>query len=48
MIRMEYNPQDVSRLTRILFPIIITVIAALIAPQGGFTDRLFDVRQPDP
>lgn len=31
-IRMEYAPKEVSRLTRILFPIIITVIAGLVAP----------------
>ena len=29
MIRMDYEPKDVSRTTRILFPIIITVIAGL-------------------
>ena len=35
MIRMPYEQKDVSRLTRILFPIIITVIAALIAPKAA-------------
>lgn len=34
LIRMPYQPQDVSRLTRVLFPIIITVIAGLIAPAS--------------
>lgn len=31
-IRMEYKPQSVTKLTRILFPIVITVLAGLIAP----------------
>lgn len=34
MIRMSYNPQSVSRLTRILFPIVVTVIAGLVAPAS--------------
>ena len=34
MIRMDYEPRDVSRTTRILFPIIITVIAGLISPAS--------------
>ena len=34
MIRMDYEPKDVSRTTRILFPIIITVIAGLISPAS--------------
>jgi carboxybiotin decarboxylase len=34
LIRMEYNPKSVNRLTRILFPIIVTFIAGLIAPQS--------------
>jgi oxaloacetate decarboxylase beta subunit len=33
-IRMKYNPKNVSRLTRILFPIITTVIAGLVAPAS--------------
>ena len=33
-IRMPYNPQSVSRTTRILFPIIVTLIAGLIAPAS--------------
>ena len=32
MIRMKYSPKQVSKLTKILFPIIVTVIAGLIAP----------------
>jgi carboxybiotin decarboxylase len=34
LIRMEYNPKSVTKLTRILFPIIVTLIAGLIAPQS--------------
>lgn len=34
MIRMEYNPKSVTKTTRILFPIIVTVIAGLIAPTS--------------
>ncbi|MRR21202.1 sodium ion-translocating decarboxylase subunit beta [bacterium] len=33
-IRMKYNPKSVSRMTRILFPIIVTVIAGLVAPAS--------------
>ncbi|MBQ9958867.1 MAG: sodium ion-translocating decarboxylase subunit beta [Oscillospiraceae bacterium] len=33
-IRMEYATQDVSKLTRILFPIIITVVVGLFAPRS--------------
>ncbi len=35
MIRMEYKPTAVSKTTRILFPIIITVIAGLFAPASA-------------
>ncbi len=35
LIRMPYEPKNVSKLTRILFPIIITLIAALIAPSAA-------------
>ncbi len=35
MIRMEYKPAAVSKTTRILFPIIITVIAGLFAPASA-------------
>ncbi len=34
MIRMPYKPANVSKTTRILFPIIITVIAGLFAPSS--------------
>ncbi len=34
MIRMAYNPKSVTKTTRIVFPIIVTVIAGLIAPQS--------------
>ena len=34
LIRMPYHGKEVSKLTRILFPIIITVIAGLISPQS--------------
>ena len=34
MIRMPYNPANVTRRTRILFPICVTVIAGLIAPAS--------------
>ncbi len=35
MIRMPYNPASVSRTTKILFPIIVTLIAGLISPQSA-------------
>lgn len=34
LIRMPYEPNQVSRSTRIIFPIIVTVIAGLIAPAS--------------
>lgn len=34
LIRMPYEPKEVSKLTRVLFPIIITAIAGLIAPTS--------------
>lgn len=34
LIRMPYEQKDVSKLTRILFPIIITMIAGLVAPAS--------------
>jgi oxaloacetate decarboxylase beta subunit len=34
MIRMDYNPKSVTKMTRILFPIIVTFIAGLVAPQS--------------
>jgi oxaloacetate decarboxylase beta subunit len=33
-IRMKYNPKSVSRMTRILFPITVTLIAGLVAPAS--------------
>lgn len=33
-IRMNYNPKSVSRFTRILFPIAVTIIAGLVAPAS--------------
>lgn len=35
LIRMPYNQKEVSKLTKILFPIIITMICALIAPSSA-------------
>ena len=34
MIRMPYTPASVSQTTKILFPIVITVIAGLVAPES--------------
>lgn len=34
LIKMEYVHKDVSKLTRILFPIVITIIAGLVAPSS--------------
>ena len=34
LIKMEYEPASVSKTTKILFPIIITVIAGIIAPDS--------------
>ncbi len=33
-IRMEYNPASISKKTRIIFPIMVTIIAGLIAPAS--------------
>jgi len=33
-IRMEFKQREVSKLTRIIFPIIVTVIAGIIAPES--------------
>ena len=35
MIRMPYEQKDVKKVTRILFPIIITVVASVIAPSAA-------------
>ena len=34
LIRMPYQAKEVSRLTKILFPIIITVVAGVVAPES--------------
>jgi oxaloacetate decarboxylase beta subunit len=34
MIRMDYKGKKVSRLTKILFPIVVTVIVAMVAPDA--------------
>ena len=34
MIRMPYNPKKVSKLTKILFPIVITVITGIVSPKS--------------
>lgn len=33
-IKMSYNPKSVTRMTRILFPIVVTIIAGLVAPSS--------------
>ncbi len=33
-IKMPYNPKSVTKLTRILFPIVVTIIAGLVAPAS--------------
>ena len=33
-IKMEYNPKSVSKATKIIFPIVVTIIAGLIAPAS--------------
>lgn len=33
-IRMKYNPKNVTRMTRLLFPIVVTLIAGLVAPAS--------------
>ena len=45
-IRMPYNPQSVSKTTRILFPIIVTVICGPCRAGQRRARRLPDVRQP--
>jgi len=35
MIRMEYTPSNVSKTTRIIFPIFVTLLAGIIAPQSA-------------
>lgn len=33
-IKMKYNPKSVTRMTRLLFPILVTIIAGLVAPAS--------------
>lgn len=33
-IKMSYNPKSVSRITRLLFPVVVTIIAGLVAPAS--------------
>ena len=35
MIRMEYTPGNVSKTTRIIFPVVVTIIAAAVAPMSA-------------
>lgn len=35
LIRMEYSPKPVSRLTLVIFPILVTVLVALVAPDAA-------------
>ena len=35
LIRMEYSPKPVSRLTLVLFPILVTFLVALVAPDAA-------------
>ncbi len=34
MIRMEYKPASVSKTTKILFPIVVTIVAGIVAPMS--------------
>lgn len=34
LIRMRYNPKNISKTTKILFPIVVTVIAGVVAPRS--------------
>ena len=34
LIRMEYKPANVSKVTKILFPIIVTIITGIVAPRA--------------
>ena len=35
LIRMKYHPDEVTKLTKILFPIVITIVAGVVAPQSA-------------
>lgn len=45
-IRMSYEKGSVSQLTKILFPIVVTIIAGMVAPASVALVGFFDVRQP--
>ena len=40
LIRMPYHDKKVSKLTKILFPIVITVVAGMVAPESGSLIRV--------
>ena len=42
---MEYEQRDVSKLTRILFPIVVTFVVGIVAPGGLPLHCLPDVRK---
>lgn len=44
LIRMKYNPKQVSKKTKILFPIVVTIIAGIVAPMSVSLVGFFDVR----
>lgn len=35
LIRMKYHPGEVTKITKILFPIVITIVAGVVAPQSA-------------
>ena len=35
LIRMKYHPGEVTKLTKLLFPIVITIVAGVVAPQSA-------------
>ena len=45
-IRMPYEKGNVTQLTKILFPVVVTVVAGLVAPASVALVGFFDVRQP--
>ena len=48
LIRMPYEQKTVSKRTRILFPIVITVVVAAVVPALLVAHRIPDVRKSDP
>lgn len=48
LIRMPYAEKQVSKTAKILFPIIITMVAGLFVPRSVALVGFFDVRQPHP